>query len=103
VSNRIMRVFLDADLRCSHLGLSLLAAKEKVKVTELSDGEHIVFINRKVNKMKIYSARNIVSCHLSTGKMDLGTLNYFSEAFGAQGFKYDNALKKVLTERLKAL
>lgn len=100
-TNNIIRIFTDVDMRCSHIGLSKIADKENVLLDELDSGEHILFLNRKGSKMKIYSKNNILSYLSSDKRLELSTLKYFTECFGAKGFQYNEALKKVLLEKLR--
>src|SRR5258706_4325780 len=99
--NRLLRVFLDVDMRGGHPMLSALAKENGVSVANLSRGEHLVFINRKATKMKLYSANQVLSYLAGGRRLELGTLQHFSECFGAEGFQYTNALRKVLESKLK--
>jgi hypothetical protein len=98
--NRILRVIFEADMRGGHRALSSLAKDLKIYVDKLNDGEHVVFINRRLDRIKVYSSRNVLSYHLSHTKLDLTALSYFSQCYGAKGFSYDEALKKSLQKRL---
>ncbi len=102
MKNEIIQVFLDVDMRAGHRGLADVAKKRKVDVLNLDPGEHVVFVNRKVDKIKIYSARNVLSYLLSDKQLDISALSYFSDCYGAKGFNYDNALRKVLLQKLSA-
>ncbi len=101
MANKLLRVFLDTDMRAGHNGLSKVALKDNVNVADLKEGQHIVFVNKKADKIKIYSAKNIVSYLLSGSRLELSSLNYFADCFGADGFKYDKALKTVLEQKLR--
>lgn len=101
MSNRLLRVFLDVDMRNGHVGLKKLSESNGYDVEQLNVGQHVVFINKRSNKIKIFSKNNVVSYMMSKTRFELGSLNYFSEAYGADGFSYDKALKKVLSEKLK--
>ncbi len=100
MTNRLLRVFLDVNMGKGHVALTEYAKQHKVSVAKLEPGEHVVFINRKADKMKIFSTNNVVSYKRETHRLDLGALQHFAECFGADGFKYDEALKKVLMTRL---
>lgn len=99
-SNKILRVFLDVNMQKGHKGLMEHAKKYSVSVLKLQPQEHVVFINSKGDKMKIYSANNVVSYRREDKKLELGTLQHFAECFGADGFAYDEALKKVLLKKM---
>jgi hypothetical protein len=101
--NKLLRVFLDTNMQLGHKGLTDLAAKHGSSPRKLGPGEHIVFVNRRGNRMKIFSANNVISykANDTNSPLELGTLQHFAECFGANGFEYTQALKKVLTERLR--
>lgn len=101
-SNKLLRVFLDVNMQLGHDGLTALAQQSNVSVRKLQPMEHVVFVNRAVDKVKIYSSNGVVSYLRSpTGKLDLGTLEHFAECFGAEGFQYTEALRKTLLKKLK--
>ncbi len=99
-SNKILRVFTDVHMGLGHAGLTAYAAKHDVHTKKLVPGEHLVFINKKVDKMKIYSAENIVSYKWDSRRLEMGALSHFNECFGAEGFEYTNALRKVILQKL---
>lgn len=96
----ITQVFLNADLRGSHNALIALAATHKMDLTKLQTNEAVVFINRARTLMKVFVTGNTFS---STRRdyIDLDVVRHIPRAFGANGdFKYDEALRISLTERL---
>lgn len=96
----ITQVFLNADLRGSHNALIALAAIHKMDLTKLQTNEAVVFINRARTLMKVFVTGNTFS---STRRdfIDLDVVRHIPRAFGATGdFKYDEALRLSLTEKL---
>ena len=102
MNQRITHVFLDTDLRCQHNGLAKLAIKQKIDASKLMPGQHLIFINGALNKMKMYSPGNVVSyLRLDRGRIDLETLAKIPQAYGHDiAVKYNKALKDTLLKRL---
>lgn len=100
--SKIIQIFLGADLRCCHDGLAEIARKQKINVTELSPGEFVIFINTCLNRIKLYTANEVVAyLKLKTGKIDMRTISLIPKAFMASGkIQYDESLKNILIEKL---
>jgi len=99
--NTITHCFLEADLRGQHASLANAAKKgAKVDVSKLKSGQHLLFINRKRDKMKMFSANNIVSyMKLPSGTIDLGAIKHFGSCFDKDlEMTYSQALRKRLLE-----
>lgn len=58
--NQVVHLFTNSDLRSGHLGLTKIANKNKVNVTNLAPGEFVLFVNRRLTGMKAYGANNTV-------------------------------------------
>lgn len=100
----LVRIFLNTHMCYQHDGLKVLAQKESCNLDKLKDGEHVIFINRACDRMKFYSAGNVISyLRLDKGKIDLNTLsiipNLFSETKDIR-LSYSQALRKVLADGL---
>ena len=97
-----MQVFLNTDLRMGHPGLSKLAIKNKLNPDTLADGEYILFINSKKNKLKLYAAKEIVAyLRLKTGVLDMRAISIIPRVFESRGrVDYDEAIREVLTKEL---
>lgn len=102
---RLVQCFLDTDMRNQHDGLAKLAAKRDVNVYKLRKGEHIVFINGKLNRVKMFSKGGVLSyLKLRKGmEFNLDTLRKIPEAFNeSESFEliYSKALKSAIREKL---
>lgn len=97
--NKLVRCFLNADFRCQHKGLNILAKKEGCDSRKLKHGEHIMFVNTQRNKIKMISSNNIMTyMSLDRGKVDLECIQAI-----AQNFSRDLTMsyKKALTVKIK--
>lgn len=97
-----MQVFLEADMRCQHDGLAELARKKKVDVYTLKPGQHVMFLNKALNRIKMFSSGGVLSyLRLDKGKVDLETIHTIPKAFeGNMGLAYRGALRKTLEKKL---
>ena len=95
--NRIIRVVFDADLRCSHDGLRLIAKKLHVS-TDLKVGEYIVFINAKKSMLKIFAAGNTIA-HFKcpdNRRMNLNVIAMIPTFFNGRELEYDKAIEALI-------
>src|SRR5687767_6054463 len=99
---RALQVFFDSDLRCSHDGLALVAKKAKIDVSKLQPGEYVLFINSEKNKLKLFTANNVLAyLRLERGKLEERTISLIPEAFMASGkIDYEKALRQVIEKEL---
>lgn len=100
---KIFKLFLDVHMGASHEGLSRLAEKAKVKLEELQDGDLLMFLNRKADRLKVLGARGKVIGYL---RMEKGqrimkeSIQFLPRTFGAQGFDYNRAVGMALDAQL---
>ena len=100
--NKVLRVFFDVDMRCSHPGLSKLAKElADVDLYQLKPLQHVVFFNKAMTRIKVFSSGAVLSYVFRHNGVSAETIQFFSEAFGAEGFAYDKALKKMIMEKVK--
>lgn len=100
---KICKLFLDIHMGLSHDGLGRVAARAKVKLDTLEDGDLLMFCNRKGDKMKVLGARGKVIGYLRMpdgNKIMRDSLQFIPHTFGATGFNYDAAVSMALEKRL---
>lgn len=87
MANQIMHLFKDTDLRAQHNGLIEVARRAKVNLEELSPGEHVVFINSRADKLKIFSSSGLLSYYRAPEKsrLNLNMIKILPKCFGARG------------------
>lgn len=104
--NKIVRVFLDTNMACQHNGLRSLASKHGVKLEALDNREHVIFVNKARNRVKLYSANGVISyLWKEKGRLDMMALSMIPETFSNQvgdGFHMNKAIKATLIKRLEA-
>lgn len=102
---KLVQCFLDADMRCQHDGLAKIAAKKSLNVYELEKGQHVVFVNTALDRIKMFSHGGVLSyLRMKKGKVNLETLRLIPEAFNdSPNFEiaYSRSLKKVLETKFK--
>jgi hypothetical protein len=82
----------------SHKGLSEIAKKNKIDVKNLSESEFVVFINKRLNAVKIYAPNNIIAYLRSPDgkRLEMKTIQMIPYYFRGGQFQYDKALERVL-------
>ena len=98
--NKILRYFPDADLRGQHLGLSFIANKAGIKTASLGQGEFLVFVNRKRDRLKMYASGEVVAYLKLEGgrKIDPKVIQHLPRHFNGAKINYDAAMKEVMRE-----
>lgn len=97
-NNRVLQVFLNADLRCSHDGLREIAKKGGLDVKDLQPGQYIVFLNAAKDRLKLYAANNVVAYMKQPdgGKIDPRMIAELPRAFNGTTINYETAIKEAL-------
>lgn len=100
-SNKIIRYFPETDLRCNHLGLSLLAKEKKINVKDLAPGEFLVFTNKALNKLKIYAPGNCIAYVKSPDnrRIDLNVVRLIPRFFNGTKFDYEGAMSEMFSRK----
>lgn len=103
--NKLVRCFLNADFRCQHRGLEKLAKKAGCNARNLKQGEHIMFVNTKRNKIKMLSKNNIMTyMNLDRGTIDMDCIQAIAQNFNKDlNLSYKKALTQTIKQKLKIL
>jgi hypothetical protein len=101
--NKIVQVFLGADLRNSHDGLTALAKSKKIDVTKLEPGQFVLFINHSRDRLKLFAANNVIAyLKVPSGRLNMATISLIPQAFHTTGkIEYDKVLREVLIRELE--
>lgn len=99
-NNRVLQIFLNADLRCSHDGLREIAKKGGLDVKDLQPGQYIVFLNCAKNRLKLYAAGNVVAYMKQPdgGRIDIRMIAELPRAFNGTSINYETAIKEALAK-----
>ena len=89
------------DFRLGHLGLTLLAHKKKLKPETFSQGEFIVFVNRRQTALKMLTSSNVLIYKQNNHKrINLEMVQYLPTFFNGSDFDIKSAIKQALTTAL---
>lgn len=101
--NKILRVFLNADLRSGHDGLSALAKKSAIDVQTISNGEFLIFINTGRNKLKMFAANNVIAYLKlkNNERINMATIQKLPTVFNGGKIHYETALRDVIEKELE--
>ncbi len=105
MNGRVLHFVPNADLRCSHQGLSDIAKEELgVSTSDLKIGEFVIFVNGSWTQLKAYCSNNIV---LHYKKADGSRLNakavmQLPRFIRGQDIGYKEALTEVIEAEYSA-
>lgn len=103
MKNEIIRLCLNADLRCSHDGLSsMLKSSFKIDTAKLEAGEYVVCVNSAKTIVKIFTGGNNICHHKSRkGAIDMRTLKEIPRFFNGRSFNYDGAVGELIRKEIR--
>jgi hypothetical protein len=102
-SGKVVRCFMNVDMRNGLEGLKKIASDEKIDVDKLAAGEYVVFINSSKSKIKMYATTGVLAQYAAQkGEViDLRTIAKIPAAFNTSGrIDYDKVLKQTIEEAL---
>ncbi len=105
MSVRTIHLFTDVHMGMSHHALAELARRDaKIDPQTLPQGQILMFLNKRKDKLKILGAQGKVVGYLKMPdgeRIDMQAVQYIPHAMGAQGeINYPAALRRTLEERL---
>lgn len=100
---KLVRCFLNTDFRCQHDGLHKIATKAGINTRKLKPGEHVMFVNAKLNKLRMLSHKNILTyMKLYTGRIDLSCVQAVAQNFNEDlQISYNKALTTKVKKELR--
>ena len=103
MTNKIIRCVFNADLRCSHEGLSeMLKLDFNIDTAKLSDGEYAICVNSAKTIVKIYAGGNTIAHYKSPrGRIDMRTLALIPKHFNGRALNYEDALEELLRKEIR--
>ncbi len=101
MANKILHIFFEVDMRCSHDGLKELLVKKKVSLKTIKQGDCIVFINNAQNRVKLFASGAECLVYLNPGKrIDPETIPLIPHYLNGDTLDYSGALKEALMKRM---
>jgi hypothetical protein len=101
---RFVTVFNNVHMGMGHTGLAKMARDARCNPANLEQGELILFLNRKKDKLKIMGGNGLVLGYLrleGNRRIDMNALQFIPQTFGADGaVNYNMALRKTLSRIL---
>lgn len=100
---RLLRVFFDVDLRCSHHGLKDFAKQKSFDVSKIKQGDMVVFLNRRMTMLKAFASGDEAIFHLAKEKrIEPETIKHLPRYFdGNIELTYKRALATAIDEHMK--
>lgn len=97
MKNKIVRVFFESDMRCSHNGLKLICSSHEFSPSE---NELVVFINRKQTMFKLLAGPDTVGFYKSpSGRVTMEAIQYLPQVFNGNKLDFNSAIKRVLFQK----
>ncbi len=101
---RLIQAFKDIDMRLSFTGLTEVASKAGIELSDLKPGEYVAFFNTTRTYLKIAASNNVIASRkMPHGRFyDLTCIRGVVEAFQNTGaIDYDKVLQGKLTKLLE--
>lgn len=100
--SKLLRVFINVDLRAGHEGLSILAKKHNIQTSKITPGNYVVFINTRRDKLKMYAADEVVAyLRLPAGRrISMYVIKELPHVFNGVTINYDRALAIAIDKQL---
>ena len=100
---KILKLFQNIHMNLGHDGLIKLSKQNKVDVYKMENGDLLMFINKRGDKLKVLGPFGRVVGYLKMPngqRIMMEALQYIPHTFGASGFDYDKACVKALEKRI---
>lgn len=100
---KIFKLFTNTHMGLGHDGLSKIARKNKIKLEELDETDLILFLNTKLDKLKVLGAQGkVIGYYRSPDRrrIEPKALKYIPHTFGVNGFDYEAACALLIQEKL---
>lgn len=107
MSNRLLHVFYDVDMRGRHEALAQVAKKEKIDIKNIRPGDMVCFINTAKDRIMVLAGVNEVDSfgvlgyyRSPHGRIDEMAIQHIPSAFNGGKFEMKKAIEKALVKRL---
>lgn len=103
MSNKLLHVFFEVDMRNQHRGLKNYAIKRKASMA-LSAGDCVVFINRRWNRLKMFASSGDCLIYLNLGdkgRINPETIAKIPSYLNGKSLDYRGALKEAIEKQFE--
>ncbi len=100
--NAIVHIFRDVSMCYQHDGLRALCKKE-VDLQKLKPGEHVIFLNTSITRIKMWSAGDVISYYRAPdgNRLNLNMIEFIPQCFNAaKGMDWKKADKLAIDKLL---
>lgn len=98
--NKLVFYCPDADLRMGYDGLTSVARKAGVDLSNLPLGHYAAFVNRAQNKVKLCTQNDVTAyLRLRKGRLDPRVIQHLPNYFNGGEIAYDKAMAKMLRQQ----
>lgn len=99
--NKLINVVFNADLRNGHTGLKKIV--KDLKISDLGQGEFILFLNSKRSALKLYTGGEIIAHFRNQNNrvMDMGVIRKIPNYFNGTSLRMQDAMADLIKERFK--
>lgn len=98
--NNIARVFMDCHMGWGFQGLGKVCKQAKVNLSNLGDGDFIIFLNRKCTSFKLLAGQHYLVYYKHSGRIPLEAIRHLPSTFGGSKFEFDKAVEKALRSKI---
>lgn len=99
---RLLRVFFDTFMGYQHDGLYAIAKRQGIDLDDLREGECVVFVNRRFNRVKVYGPNNTFAySRVYDGELDATAIQHIPNTFNGTRINLDQATRQAITERFE--
>lgn len=98
--NKIIRYIPEANLRGGYDSLRILAKKSGIDLLNIGQGEFVVFVNRKKDKMKVATQNDVVAYHRTHNgnKINPLVISRLPKYFSGGVISYEGAIKETILQ-----
>lgn len=98
MSNKVMHVIPQVDMRNSYDGLAAIAKDNRINCSALKPAEFVLFINNAFTACKLYAANGVIVCyrHPKGHTLNYKALQLIPHFFDGQDIGYSSALRAVI-------
>lgn len=102
-TNKLLHIFWETDMRCSHEGLKAVAKKKRFPLSDMKQGDCVVFVNRQLTRVKMFASGTKCMLYIAEGnkRIEPDTIRLLpGYIVGGAELDYLGALQESINQRL---